>query len=76
MKTLAAQIYESPLPPSRHRPELDPFLEALVMRCLEKDAMARYPDAGALDHALASCGVRHPWTQADAEHWWLALGRA
>ena len=73
MKTLAAQIYEDPSPPSRRRPGLDPMLDALVVRCLEKAPDARYPDVDALDRALASCErAIGAWTQANAREWWQA----
>jgi serine/threonine-protein kinase len=73
LKTLAAQIYEDPMPPSRVRPGLDPMLEALVLRCLEKSADARYSDVLALDRALASCeAASGTWSQDDARAWWDA----
>jgi serine/threonine-protein kinase len=52
---LAAHQYEPPPPLSRSRPEVPAALEAVVLRCLEKDAAARFPDAKALDDALADC---------------------
>ena len=73
LKTLAAQIYEDPLPPSRLRPGMDPMLEGLVLRCLEKSPDARYRDVEALDRALAACEpAAGAWTQADARAWWDA----
>ncbi|HET9452824.1 MAG TPA: serine/threonine-protein kinase [Gemmatimonadaceae bacterium] len=73
LKTLAAQIYEDPAPPSRHRAGLDPMLEALVLRCLEKAPEARYPNADALDRALAACeAAGGEWTQLQAREWWTA----
>ena len=73
MKTLAAQIYEDPVPPSRLRAGLDPMLDALVMRCLEKSPDARYAGVDALDRALASCEASlGEWTQAEARAWWAA----
>jgi serine/threonine-protein kinase len=55
MQMLAAHLYEAPEPPSRRRPDVPADLEAVVLRCLEKDPGARYPDATALDVALAAC---------------------
>ena len=73
LKTLAAQIYETPAPPSRLRPGLDPMLESLVLRCLEKSPDERYRDVDALDHALAACEpAAGAWTQDDARAWWEA----
>jgi tRNA A-37 threonylcarbamoyl transferase component Bud32 len=74
MQTLAAHLYEPVTPPGRHRPELDPTLEAVVMRCLEKKPEERYQDIGALDRALASCPGAGEWTQKEAAAWWRANG--
>ena len=72
MQTLAAHLYEAVIPPSRHRPGIDPTLEAVVMRCLEKKPDERYQDVGALDRALASCPGSGEWTQKEAGAWWRA----
>jgi hypothetical protein len=45
-------------------------LEAIVMRFLERDPANRFPDASALDAALAECREASGWTAADAEAWW------
>ncbi|HEY7213479.1 MAG TPA: protein kinase, partial [Thermoanaerobaculia bacterium] len=43
-----------PRPPHAVRPELDPRLDEIVLRCLEKDPPRRYASARALRHDLAS----------------------
>jgi hypothetical protein len=48
MNVVVAVVREPPEPPSRRRPGLDRGLEAICLRCLEKDPAARYPTAGAL----------------------------
>jgi serine/threonine-protein kinase len=45
---LTAHITEKPKPPIDQRPEIGRELNAIVMRCLEKQPSARYADAGAL----------------------------
>jgi serine/threonine-protein kinase len=48
----AAHVDQRPEPPSNHVTELDSGLEAIVMRCLEKDPGRRYTDGTALADAL------------------------
>ena len=72
MGTLAAHLYEPVIPPSKFRPELDPTLEAVIMRCVEKKPEERYADIGALDRALSSCPGAGEWTQKEAAAWWRA----
>jgi eukaryotic-like serine/threonine-protein kinase len=43
----------TPEPPRTHRPELAPGLEAVVLKCLEKDRKARYRNVAELAAALA-----------------------
>ncbi len=57
-------------PPSRHRPDLPPDLERVVLRCLSKSPADRYPDADALDRDLASCAAAAEWDFAQAAIWW------
>jgi hypothetical protein len=47
-------------------------LERLILRCLAKEAAARYASVAELDDALAACDVP-PWTNADALPLWRAL---
>jgi serine/threonine-protein kinase len=55
VQTLAAHLGEPVVPPSRLAAGLPSDLEAVVLRCLEKDAARRFPDAQALERALAAC---------------------
>jgi eukaryotic-like serine/threonine-protein kinase len=48
----AAQVEQRPDPPSNHVTELDSGIEAIVMRCLEKDPGRRYENGTALADAL------------------------
>jgi serine/threonine-protein kinase len=57
-------------PPSRHRPDLPPDLERVVLRCLAKSPADRYPDAEALDRDLAACADAADWDFARAADWW------
>ena len=53
-KTLAAHLYEKPLPPSSRRAGIPAALDAVILRCLEKERSDRYPDCGSLAAALES----------------------
>jgi serine/threonine-protein kinase len=70
MQILAAHIYESPVALDGHA-DVGADLEAVLMRCLEKDPARRFPDAESLDQALAQCGCTGRWTRERAETWWL-----
>jgi serine/threonine-protein kinase len=52
-----AHIERTPEPPSSHDPSLDPGIDAVVMRCLEKDPARRFPDGCALAEVLESAHV-------------------
>ena len=42
---LVKHVTEQPVPPSERNPEVEPAVEALVLRCLEKDPDRRFRDA-------------------------------
>jgi serine/threonine protein kinase len=48
-KVLMDMILEVPAsPPSKFNPELDPEIERIILKCMEKNSENRYPDARAL----------------------------
>jgi serine/threonine-protein kinase len=47
-ETLRQVQSQEPIPPSRLRPRLSPCLEAICLKCLEKDPHCRYASAAAL----------------------------
>lgn len=49
---------EAPAPPRAARPDVPSELEAICLRCLEKDAVKRFASAGELADALERC-ARH-----------------
>ncbi len=46
------QVGEAPVPPSAYNPAVSPQLEQVVLRALEKDPAARFPDADSFIAAL------------------------
>ncbi len=54
MNVVVAVVRRPPPRPSALRPGLDPTLEAICLRCLEKEPEGRYPSAAALADALAA----------------------
>jgi len=52
MNVVVAVVRQAPTPPRELRPELDPDLEAICLRCLAKAPADRYPTAAALADAL------------------------
>ncbi len=54
-KVLMDMILElPPTPPREHREDLDPEIERIILKCLEKNIEERYSDAGALKKALSA----------------------
>jgi eukaryotic-like serine/threonine-protein kinase len=53
----AAVLSEPPTPPRDLNPSIPPELEAIILRCLEKDADNRFADLSLLCAALASFGT-------------------
>jgi serine/threonine-protein kinase len=49
---IARVMASKPAPPSRHRRELPPELDAVIMRCLERTPSARFADVSELAKAL------------------------
>jgi serine/threonine protein kinase len=66
-QVLAAHLSETPVPPSKIKPERDipPALERVILRCLEKDPNARYENMSELEAALCEAqieaGLRTDW---------------
>lgn len=74
MEVLVRHARDPVCPPSELRPEIPGDLEAVILRCLEKEPASRFPDVEALDRALASCRDAGHWTEVEAAHWWASDG--
>jgi len=68
-----AHVAVDPEPPSvRLGRPVDPDFEALLLRCLAKNPLARPHTMEALDNALADLHFDPPWTPERARRWWAA----
>lgn len=71
-----AHMAEEPEPPStRLGRAVHPGLEAVIMRCLAKNPLARPMTMEALDDALAALSFPSPWNAARSREWWAAHPR-
>jgi CHASE1-domain containing sensor protein len=75
VEVCAHHLSSAPEPPSeRLGAPLPAGLEALVLRCLAKDAADRPASAEELAAALHALGLE-PWTAEEARRWWADAGR-
>jgi serine/threonine-protein kinase len=73
LELLHAHLTAPVLPPSAAGPAVPADLEAVILRCLAKDPVGRFPTAAALDAALAGCGCAGGWSESDAAEWWAGV---
>ena len=66
----AAHLYSAPEPLSQRRDGIPADLEAVVLRCLDKDASARFQTALELRAALSRCVDAASWDGQRAADWW------
>jgi serine/threonine protein kinase len=69
METINQVLRDEPVPPSRLRPEVPPELEAVCLKCLEKQPEERYASAAALAEDLRRFQIGEPLTIASVEEW-------
>lgn len=52
VRGLRERLYKEPIPPRQHRPDCPPWLQEIILRCLEVDAEKRHPSAAHLAQDL------------------------
>jgi serine/threonine-protein kinase len=70
MELLVAHAHEKPAPVQDLRPDVPEDLQAVVMRCLEKEPGRRFGSGDELEQALAQCAAADLWTRQMAAGWW------
>jgi serine/threonine-protein kinase len=73
VQTLAAHLGEPVVAPDRLRADLPADVQAVLLRCLEKEPARRFPDAESLEPALGHCDCAGQWTREQAAAWWRAV---
>jgi len=73
LKVVVAHANEAPTPPSVVSEfEVPEAIDAIVLRCLAKDAGDRFQSASDLADALETFAGDHPWSPQQARSWWDA----
>jgi serine/threonine-protein kinase len=70
VQAMAAHLTAPVVPPSQHRPGIPADLEAIVLRCLQKDRAHRFTDVQALEESLQSTQCAADWSSHSAAAWW------
>ena len=84
MAGMRDRLWMDPIPPCAHSIETTPWLQEIILRCLEPDATARYQSASHVAFDLRhpqqirlterSTKLRQAGFCAQARRWWLARG--
>src|SRR5262249_37580721 len=72
MEALMAHVYESVAPLSKYQ-TVPADLQAVVLRCLEKDPEKRFADVASLMAELDRCESAGRWTEQQAAAWWAQV---
>lgn len=70
VELLTAHARSEVVAPSTLNANVPKDLDAVVLRCLAKESEERFPDAAALERALAKCECADQWTTERAAQWW------
>ncbi len=72
---MIAHARDPVVPPSRVNASIPNDLERVVIRCLAKEPVDRFPDAASLERALGECGCAADWDLEHAAWWWQDAGQ-
>jgi eukaryotic-like serine/threonine-protein kinase len=70
VQTMAAHLTAAVVSPSDLEPTVPADLEAIILRCLQKDRSERFPNVTRLDEALTSTECAKDWSSQAAAQWW------
>jgi eukaryotic-like serine/threonine-protein kinase len=70
MELLIAHAHEKPMPLVELRSDVPEDVQAVVMRCLEKEPTRRFSSCEELEQALGQCQCSDWWTRQAAAEWW------
>jgi eukaryotic-like serine/threonine-protein kinase len=76
IRLMIAHARDPVVPPSLLYVNVPRDLERVVLRCLSKDPVDRFPDSESLEKAMGSCACVVDWDQDSAARWWKAADRA
>ena len=69
-EVMIAHTQDAVIPPSVIRPGLPDDLERVVLRCLAKKPLDRFPDTSSLAEAMGACVDAAHWSPRHAAQWW------
>jgi serine/threonine-protein kinase len=75
LELLVDHVKTVPQPPSALvETEIPAALEAIIMKCLEKEPLDRYQTAEELKAALSNLTLARSWDELKARQWWELHG--
>ena len=70
IQIMMAQVNQTPTPPSAIQTGIPADVEAIILKCLEKNPENRIPSAAQLRDDLLACKCSRDWTATLASQWW------
>jgi serine/threonine-protein kinase len=70
VQTMAAHLTAHVVSPREHQPRVPADVEAIILRCLQKDRAHRFSDVASLEEALNGTQCTNCWSSQAAADWW------